>query len=272
MLTAAVIHLEALEDGQIHNATGRGVHGFWFGHWGKVAPQIADEMHGGNELPGYTLSPLMGLPRSKHGGQVEILKGRQVWFRAATLTRPFSEALLEKWLPALQRGTEIQIQNSGWQISGISLREEEHPWAGQAEYRQLAGKNLQDAHPPSRWDFRFGTPTAFHGGAGHFPFPLPHSLAGSWLRRWQAFAPVPLPDDLPELVYRHTVINAYDLRTIPLREGKRLTVGCVGNFSFRAVKMPPAARAALNLLAQYAFFAGSGHRTTQGMGLTRLKR
>ena len=286
MLTAAVIHLEALADGRLHNATGRGVHGFWFYHWGQVAPEIADTLHQNDQLPPYSLSPLMELPRPGRGGQVDIPKGKQAWFRVTTLTRPLSEALLESWLPALKPGTEIEIpgpnpensesseSNQGgfrWRVSGVSLRPQEHPWAGQVTYEQLASQNLHNKRPPDRWNLRFATPTAFHGSAGHFPFPLPHSLVGSWLRRWQAFAPIALSDELPDLVYKQTVINAYALKTVPVQEGKRLTVGCLGTLSFRALQMHPAERAAVNLLADYAFFAGSGHRTTQGMGMTRLK-
>lgn len=286
MLTAAVIHLEALEDGQIHNATGRGVHGFWFHHWGKVTPEVADALHQDSQLPAYTLSPLMELPRAGREGVVDVPQGKQVWFRATTLTRSLSEALVENWLPALEIGTEIEIPGSDpedaetggsnrtgfrWKVIGKSISADEHPWAGQMEYSQLASQYLYEKRPPVRWWLRFATPTAFHGSAGHFPFPLPNSLVASWLRRWQAYAPIALSDGLPELVYQKTVINAYSLKTAPVQEGKRLTVGCVGHLSFRALQMHPADRAAISALAHYAFFAGSGHRTTQGMGITRLK-
>jgi CRISPR-associated endoribonuclease Cas6 len=268
MLTSTVIHLEAAADGQLENATGRGVHGLWFQHWGQAAPEMADQLHQENQLPPYTLSPLMDLPRPNQEGQVHIPKGHKTWFRATTLTRLLSEALLESWIPALDSIIDIP-DGVRWKISGVSKMPEEHPWAGQVEYSQLTSQSLYNTHPPNRWRIRFATPTAFHASPGHFPLPLPDSLIASWLRRWQAFAPIALPDDLPEQVRQHVVISAYSLKTLPVREGKRLTVGCVGQMTLRALKMPPAYRAALDVLVNYAFFTGSGHRTSQGMGVTR---
>ncbi len=277
MLTAAVIHLQAVSDGKIEYATGRGVHGFWFHRWAQVAPSIADDLHQENQIPPYTLSPIMELPRPSRNGSVNIAQGSKTWVRVTALTRSLSEVLLKKWLPGLENDTEIEIPQSKipkqtgfrWRVTGVSLTGAEHPWAGQISYSQLTSKHLYAMRPPNSWRMSFVTPTSFHGGAGHFPFPLPDSLVTSWLRRWQAFAPIALPDDLPDLVRQYIVISAYSLKTAPVHAGKRLTVGCVGQITLRALKMPPEGRAALDLLANYAFFVGSGHRTTQGMGLTR---
>lgn len=278
MLVSAVIHLTALVNGTNTNATGRGVHGFWFRHWGKVKPEMAGTLHANNQIPPYTVSPLMGLPYPDRNSQVRIPKGTKTWFRVTTLTRPLSDTLLKTWLPSLNEDAEIEIPQSKnpdqlglrWLVTGVSLTNKEHPWAGQVEYNQLASQHLYAENPPIRWQLHFKSPTAFHASAGHFPFPLPDSLVGSWMHRWQAFAPITLPSDLPDLVRQQTVISSYSLKTLPVREGKRLTVGCVGQMTLRALKMRPDSRAALDLLANYSFFVGSGHRTTQGMGLTRL--
>jgi CRISPR/Cas system endoribonuclease Cas6 (RAMP superfamily) len=37
------------------------------------------------------------------------------------------------------------------------------------------------------------------------------------------------------------------------------------------LQITPAYRAAIDALATFAIYAGSGHHTTQGMGLTRLE-
>ena len=281
MLAAIVIQLKSLDDSSLSGATGRGVHGFWFQHWNKVDPDIADGLHAARQTSPYTLSPLMGLPRPAQKGNIEIPRGWNAWFRVTTLTKPLSEALLEGWVPGLERLKVIKIpqpanQQDGdtpgirWKLNGISLTADEHPWAGRTTYGQMAGERLVNTRPPVHWRVHLATPTAFHGTAGHLPFPLPNSLINSWQRRWQEFAPIALPDEMPDLVRQQVVISSYQLKTIPVREGQRLTVGCVGRLSLRALKMHPAHRAAVDLLAAFAFYAGSGHRTTQGMGMTRL--
>lgn len=282
MLTAAVIHLQALQGATLKSATGRGVHGFWFRHWKQVDPDTADGLHAERQTPPYTLSPLMGLPRPTAKGITPIPLGAEAWFRVTTLTEPLSESLLGKWIPGLSPGMEIEVppavhKNGGevpgirWRVSGVSLTSEEHPWAGQTSYSKMTRQHLMNSRPPAHWRLRFATPTTFHGSPGHLPFPLPASLIGSWLRRWQAYAPLAMPDEFADLLRAHLVVSAYQLKTIPVREGKRLTVGCVGSMSIRALKLHPAMRAALDLLAHYAFYTGSGHRTTQGMGVTGLK-
>jgi CRISPR/Cas system endoribonuclease Cas6 (RAMP superfamily) len=44
----------------------------------------------------------------------------------------------------------------------------------------------------------------------------------------------------------------------------------VGSLRLQAHQLPPCDCAALDLLAAYAFYCGSGHKTTQGLGQTRV--
>jgi len=268
MLLSLVLQLRALQPARIAGSTGRGVHGFWFRHWQQVDPALADSLHQGEDVLPFTLSPLMGLPRPRLG-VFEITLGQPAWFRATTLTQALSQATQEKWVTKLP--DEIDIADTRWQVvKPVLSSPEQHPWAGQAAYSELASARLYTLHPPHIWRLEFLTPVAFHGTRGHFPFPLPNSLVASWLRRWQAYSPLALPDDLPERVRQEVVISAYQLKTVPVRHGQRLVVGCVGRLELRALGLHPAERAALDALAAYAFFAGSGQHTTQGMGLTRL--
>lgn len=265
-LTAAVINVKALEAGAIRSATGVFVHGFWFHHWQKVAPALADELHAeGREQP-FALSPLMGL-RHPTKGRIDVEDGAEAWFRVTTLSPVLSAALTGDWLPALPE--EITLGSLRWGVAGYTLDPEAHPWAGEADAGALAERYLLGARPARRWRLRFATPTAFHGEAGHLPFPLPHALTGSWLRRWQAFGPVRLPEEVLDAVRAGVAVSAYRLKTVPVRDRERLTIGCVGRLTLAATALSKPGRAAVDLLAAFAFWAGSGHRTTQGMGMTR---
>ncbi len=268
MLLSLVIRLQALEDGALSFASGRAVHGLWFNLWQKVNPELAAQLHAGDGVPPFTLSPLMGLPRPRQG-HTQIEKDHPAWFRLVTLTESLSTALIESWLPALPG--ELELAGVRWGVEGHTADPEEHPWAGQVRYSELASRQLFGKNTPKAWRLRFATPAAFHGAAGHLPFPLPDSLVRSWLRRWNAFAPIALPDDLPALVRAGVVVSAYHLKTVPVRHGKRLIVGCAGWSKLYAVNLHPAMRAALNVLAHYAFYCGSGAKTTQGMGMTRIE-
>jgi hypothetical protein len=161
-LTAIVVHLKAITEGRIPNNTGRGVHGFWFRHWGLVNPQIADVLHQPENIPPYTLSPLMELPKPDHRQVIEIPEGTKTWFRVSVLTDELSAALLDEWAPALD-DAEVEIPeissppstNNGegirWQVIGISRTPQEHPWAASMRYSELTRRHLFAERPPFRW-------------------------------------------------------------------------------------------------------------------------
>lgn len=268
MLVSLVILLEAAQSGSIRGGTGRAVHGLWFEQWKAIDLVFADQVHSQNNPAPYSLSPLMGLPRP-HKGSIIISKGDQAWFRIATFEATLSAAMLSSWLPVLP--AQVELAGLTWQITATTISPDDHSWAGQISYQDLIEQCLFASPPPARWQLEFATPTAFNSAAGHLPFPLPDSLINSWLRRWQVFASMGLPGDLPAYARESLLVNAFELKTAPVRYGRRLTVGCVGRYQLRAPQMPPTFQAAIDLLASYAFFCGSGHHTTQGMGLTRVR-
>ncbi|MGC9400672.1 MAG: CRISPR system precrRNA processing endoribonuclease RAMP protein Cas6 [Anaerolineae bacterium] len=267
MLIAAIIEVEALESGKLPAATGHLVHGFWFHHWGEVDAARAEQLHTGPGLRPFTLSPLMGLSHPRRG-EITVEAGQRAWFRVTTLTPQLSTSLLDRWLPRLPELP--RLGNLAWRLIGYTSDPHDHAWAKRAELRELAERHLMAEKPGRRWQLHFLTPTAFHGAAGYLPFPLPSALIGSWLRQWQAFGKVRLPDELPDKVHEGLVISAYRLKTVPVRAGRRITIGCVGDMTLYAKSLSKPLCAAVDLLAHYAFWAGSGHHTTQGQGMTRL--
>lgn len=280
MITAIVLHLTAQTDGRITGGTGRAVHGFWLNQWRQVAPHVAGSLHQTGGIQPFTLSPLMELP-APHRGQTTIAAGQKTWLRIAVLTPSLSQQLLETWLPRLP--AQIELAGIPWNIQRLCLTPAEHPWARQDRYANLLNRHLTASRPPQKWRLQFITPTTFHGSHNnHLPFPLPDALIASWARRWQAFSPVPLPwpgqpeesrainEAIKPRIRSAVRVSAYNLKTRPVRYGRRLTIGCVGQMTLNAATLSREELALVNLLAGYACYCGSGHRTTQGMGLTRL--
>jgi len=264
MLTSLVIELEALSDGLISGGTGRAVHGLWYAQWDHVHPDTANWLHNETQTPPFSLSPLMGLPRPEKG-VTRIERGQGAWFRVATLTKQLSERLTTLW--AAQLPDEVDLAGVRWRVVGIP---KQHDWNRQISYQALATQHLFNNRPPGYWKLNFETPVTFNSGVGYLPFPLPNILIGSWMRRWQAFAPLALPDDLQQSARERLLVSSYSMRSAVVRYGERVHPGGVGRYALRAEKMPASERAQVDLLAHYAFFCGSGYKTTQGMGLTRL--
>ncbi len=265
MPTSIVLQLQAVANGRIQGNTGRAVHGFWYQQWGKADPAVAAMLHAGNGVRPFTLSPLMGLPRPKHG-TTAVSPQQTAWIRFTALHDALAQAVLQNWLTRLP--AEIELAGIRWAVQTVALTPAEHPWGGQTDYREL-----QAVPPAGKWRVRLLTPTAFRTESGQLPFPMPHSLVNSWLRRWQTFAPVPLPaDGLIERLREQLFISGYQLKTVPVRHGRRLEIGCVGDVTLNGRHLDPADRALVTTLAHYAFYCGSGRHTTQGMGMTRAAR
>lgn len=267
-LCAIVIQVRASQDGQIRGGSGRGAHGLWLNPWKELNSTLGDDLHKTNRISSFTLSPLMGLPRPSQG-VTTIRSGAPAWLRITTLNEA-TTAALQLWLSHLP--AELIIAGIPFQVLGVARTSQEHDWAGETTYQDLASASFFASRLPDRWLIHFETPTTFHGVSGHFPFPLPDSLAKSWLTRWKEFSPVPVSDELVARVREAVMVSSYELKTVPVRYGKRLTVGCVGDIFLRAGKLTPIERAEFNTLCAYAFYAGTGQYTSQGMGLTRVAR
>lgn len=268
MLLSVVIQLKALCDGALTKSTGADVHGFWFHHWRSVDPDVADRLHMASRARPFTVSPLMGLPRS-HDGKTFITAGTPAWIRITTLTPDLSARMEGEWLPRLPQ--ELPLGGLSWKVVRVILDAAEHPWAARVDLQELVERHLLASGKPERWRIWFVTPAAFHDEGRHLPFPLPERLISSWLRRWWAFGTVPLPEELIPRARHGLAVSAYRLQTVPVQSHEGVTIGCVGEVIMRAIDLAQWERLAIDLLVSYAFWCGTGHRTAQGMGMTMGK-
>lgn len=270
MLVAAVIQLQALENGQVRGGFGRAIHSLWHDHLDDVSPAIASQLRHHSQTKPFTLSDLVG-PRADSKGTVSVTAGDRAWFRVTTLEASLSAVLNTEWLPRLI-GQNKELAGISWSVLPHSTTSEPHPWEGQDSYETLLHRGEVLSRSVDHWRISFRSPTTFRASKqSHLPFPLPSSLLQSWLRRWNAFNNIN-KEWQPQPHWRHSLLmSSYGLRTVPVRYGRKLWIGCRGWCTLRAKNLDPEDLAIINTLAQYAFFCGSGHHTTQGMGLTRLQ-
>ena len=147
------------------------------------------------------------------------------------------------------------------------------PQVERRPYADLAS----DARSDTRIQVRFLSPTSFRSHEMHYPLPDPFLIYQSWLNRWNEFAPQEqrINVALLDIVAAHVAVGRYDLRTEMVDLGRnRKVIGFVGMVQYnviRAGKIGDEWLRRLNLLADYARFCGTGHKTAQGMGQTRRR-
>lgn len=269
MLTSVVIEIEALQAGNLMGFSGAAVHGFWLRFIETIDPVLSASLHQA-QTQLFTVSPIMGLSLPERG-VTPILPGQTAWFRVTSLMGSLSRRMTEEWLPKLPG--EFQLAGLEWKKRIVTGDARIHPWAGQMDRQALADQYLISGKPSDAWTFHFETPTAFKiGKTIVLPFPMPGALLGSWLRRWQEFGPVSFDAGLEDRLKNGLAVSEYRLKTVPLRFEKKSEIGCVGDMTLKAVCLSEGERRVVDLLSAFAFWAGSGHGTAQGMGMTRREK
>ncbi len=134
-----------------------------------------------------------------------------------------------------------------------------------------------EAWTQTRIRMRFLSPTSFRSHEMHYPLPDPCLVYQSWLNRWNMFAPEDLRINvaLLDIAAAHVAVSRYDLQTRMVDLGRnRKAIGFVGMVKYsvvRARKIGDEWLRRLNLLADFAAFCGTGHKTAHGMGQTRRR-
>lgn len=153
------------------------------------------------------------------------------------------------------------------------------PWAGCARFPELLTSASEHV---TSWTIHFATPTAFKSSEAELPLPIPRLCFQSWLHSWDEHAPVPFFHEkadrkafLLEVVEGNVSVSYSQLRlqrpTFYFDGTQTREQGFVGTcrFSVRPSRVTPHDRKILDALAHYSFYAGTGRKTTMGMGMTR---
>jgi CRISPR-associated endoribonuclease Cas6 len=157
-------------------------------------------------------------------------------------------------------------------VTGATLDSNEHPWAGQISYQDLAAPFLLggQASPDRKVQLEFVSPTTFRSQGRYIPLPLPELVFGSLLDRWQAFAPIALSPEVRRLAAEAVALARYQTQTrgLPFKAGG-MQIGFTGQVVFAALTHDRYWLNVLHLLARFAFYSGVGYQTTTGLGQVR---
>lgn len=283
MLLSLILHLKPLTPSLPPDPLGRAVHSFFLEQVRKFDPPLAQELHNSSGAKPFTTSGLR---------QTRLEDGSSdFWLRLTTFETHLSKMIKEQVIPGLEKQIEQAraallshdpvSPSPGWQITlgdmlfaplSLTLDPALHPWAGQTTYNAIAQTKLLATLRPARtFELSFASPTTFHThGDQHLPLPLPEMLVGSWLSRWNAFAPVAFPEETRSYAAEHLAVSRYQLKTEALHYGKASFIGFTGRCTFRLLDDDPYWSRILHTLAYFSLYCGSGAKTTMGMGQTRI--
>lgn len=154
-------------------------------------------------------------------------------------------------------------------VRAIYLDPRTHPHARYEAYDALMPRS-QEGPAPRGVRMRFTTPTALRVHAANLPLPEPVGLFRGYWHRWNEFAPEPAPESVLRAIEEGGVVllSRHHIQTAPVRLSTSSQIGFVGEVSFEFATPDQAIAGWLTSLARFAFYAGSGYKSTMGMGMT----
>ena len=279
MPISAVIHLIPPEDITLRPTMGHHAHAAFLSLLRTGDPAKAAEVHAASRQKPFTVSPLIG-KGERRGNFLRIRAGTECWLRYTFLDDElfthFGNAFLTQSLPSIRLG-EARFQLSRM----VASAGEDTDWSGTHTYEDL----IESAQPGTRIRLEFRSPTAFRKltpqgkkTRNYANIDLVRCYQ-SWINKWNAFAPMQIDKkQVLDFVTHQAGLITVESESKMLDFGKHKEMGFVGSCSFQFLsdrqteseEEVELLRLA-NLLANFAFYCGTGYKTTMGMGQTRRR-
>ena len=277
MPISTVIHLSPPEDVTLRPTMGHHAHAAFLALLHIGNPKKAEEAHATSAQKPFTVSPLIARG-TRHHNQLHLQAGTQCKLRFTFL----SDALFAHFAPVFFANPlpSVRLGDATFQVNRLTTTPSQtDPWGDTTTYEEL----IETAKTETQMQIRFHSPTAFRAltprGQDRRNEPTIDLLRcyQSWVNKWNTFAPTQIDKEkLLEFVDNHAGLTAIDSKNRALDFGRHKIAGFVGSCVYRFfIKQQPPDTSTLemlrwvNLLADFAFYSGTGYKTTMGMGQTR---
>ncbi len=266
MPSAIVYTISPLRAGSVPASLGRATHAAVLRLIRDADSALAARVHDEDGLKPLTVSNVSGLGPDRF---TQVEPGRSYSVRVTLLSAEL-EAIAASWAP--ETIGELDLDGHAWRVVGRATAAGEQPWAGSASYEELAAPLLErSAELPARWELSFASPVTFRRRGVNVPLPMPELVFGSLLEKWNAFAPLALPDEVRRYAEECLAVSRHELRTVAgATSGGALQIGAVGRCTYVAATKDRYWQACITALARFAFYSGVGAGTARGFGQARL--
>ncbi|MEA5506211.1 CRISPR-associated endoribonuclease Cas6 [Halotia wernerae UHCC 0503] len=259
-LVGLEFELVSEKDAYLYPQYAIGLHAWFLNQVRSTDPELSAYLHDGESEKPFTISALDGAIASS-GRQVQLLKDTCYRWSVTALSHRVQEWMVQ-WVENLPK--VLDLRNAPLQIRSVGIA---HP---PTTYTQLLKSESRETVT-----FRFVSPTSFRRKGHHFPLPVPVNVFHSYLRRWNNFSGMTVDQDaFLTWVDDYILITRCHLTTTKVLAGKKGAVtGFTGaielSLTKEAVEQPEFLQL-FSALGKLAPYCGTGHKTTFGLGQTRL--
>lgn len=250
MFTSQVIYLQKI-NGDLKTVNGKHIHGFFFDQILSQSPPLAEYLHRPDVINPFSLS---NIHRT----------GQFFWFRIADWMAEVSEATFN-WF---RTNTEIVLGGCRFQLLKTTTNPKESLWGRRSGIEEFIINGIEKI--PNDFNVEHFSPTSFKAGNTHIPLPIPdltiksiYSRTPEMVRTWI--------NSNPESLVQHIHLKSHKINSVYNRFGYGSIASFKGKTRWQIDNRAPRKDVeSLKVLFAFAFFAGIGVKTTQGMGMCRV--
>ena len=273
MPISAVIYLNPPEDATLRLTMGHHAHAAFLSLLRISNPEKAKAIHAASPQKPFTVSPLIG-KGERRGNFLKIRAKTECWLRFTFLDDEIFTDFSNIFF--IQAPPSIQLGQATFQFDRLIIgNTKTQRWSRNTTYADLA----QSTKAKTEVRLQFHSPTAFRTLTSRGQRTYNHTQVDpvrcyqSWINKWNTFAPIQFDKTaLLAFVAEHARVSRSETWTQALNFGRHTEIGWVGTCTFRfepeSLLDEHLLRTA-NCLADFAFYCGTGYKTTMGMGQTR---
>lgn len=264
MLYSFYLRLRPLAPAHIEASQGQHAHALLLGLIHRSSPSLAKAIH---DLPGvkpFTVSPLFGRFEGRASALLGLLPEETYSIRVTALNADVFTAVLDGALKTAEQ--PLRLEQAAFQLVQVQDVPGDAPLVRCQSYEEL----LETAPLEPGLRLHFMSPATFRTKeARNLLHPDPRLLLQSWLAKWNAFSSVSVDTALIQhaSALRPSFAN---VRVRSMLMGNHPELGFCGDVGYRfAEDLAPEHRRSLTALAEFSLYAGTGAKTTMGMGQSR---
>jgi CRISPR-associated endoribonuclease Cas6 len=265
MLASFVVYLQPEQNAFLSLNTGGIIHALFLRLIADSNPDLATQLHSDSPVKPFTVSQLQG-KLARTGGHRVALKDNTYWLRFTALTEETFVNLSRVLMAKLARQGKLEIEQTKFRVLDVKLEPTEtNPWGGLSSCEQI----YENAVAEEKVTLFFYSPTTFRQKGMNLLFPLPVTTFYSYWQRWNILSNVPVDESLIPWVEANVAVEAHRLQTRALPFSDFQSTGFIGTCRYHILENNADYAKQLNALADFAFYCGTGAKTTMGMGQTR---
>jgi len=266
-LVGLTLQLQPLHDATLYPQYTIGLHAWFLDQVRQFDPNLSAYLHDGQSEKPFTITALQEVETAPSG--VPKLNSHQIYTWTITALSQPVVSWLATWLQSPP--AEVELRGAPLRVIdwGLSDPNSAHP---PTTYQSLLDMPVP-ASPAIALSFL--SPTSFRRHKHHFPLPVPVNLFHSYLRRWNDFSGAEYDqDDFLNWLEEMVIIRQHHLQSTKTIAGKRGSVtgftGAIDLALDKSAQKDPEYVQLFMALGRLAPYCGTGHKTTFGLGQTRL--